>query len=91
MRREPKVQNSKKAGAGKDLIILLLMIFSACLALSAYILITSDPGFFKGQPPEPQPFLGWVLASLSAAFAIRAVMIILAEPVNWVMEKIQRR
>jgi len=85
------VQNSKKAGAGKDLIILLLMIFSACLALSAYILITSDPGFFKGQPPEPQPFLGWVLASLSAAFAIRAVMIILAEPVNWVMEKIQRR
>lgn len=85
------MQNSKKAGAGKDLIILLLMIFSACLALSAYILITSDPGFFKGQPPEPQPFLGWVLASLSAAFAIRAVMIILAEPVNWVMEKIQRR
>lgn len=84
------MQNSKKAGAGKDLIILLLMIFSACLALSAYILITSDPGFFKGQPPEPQPFLGWVLASLSAAFAIKALMIIFEEPLQWLCSKLNR-
>jgi len=78
----------EKDSLEENLLILALWMFAACLAIAAYVAITADPSFFKGS--EPQPFLGWVFACLSAAFAIKALMIIFEEPLQWLCRKLNR-
>lgn len=80
----------EKDSLEENLLILALWMFAVCLATASYVAITADPSFFKGPEPEPKPLLGWVLACLSAAFAIKALMIIFEEPLQWLCRKLNR-
>ena len=69
----------EKDSLEENLLILALLMLAACLATASYVAITADPSFFKEPNAAPESLLGWILACLSAAFAIKALMIIFEE------------
>lgn len=80
----------EKDSLEENLLILALWMFAVCLATASYVAITADPSFFKGPEPEPKALLGWVLAFLSSAFAIKALMIIFEDPMQWLVQKFKK-
>lgn len=80
----------EKDSLEENLLILALWMFAVCLATASYVAITADPSFFKEPNAEPEPLLGWILACLSAAFAIKALIIIFEEPMQWLVQKFKK-
>lgn len=86
-------KNKEKTSVDKliaDIMVLVLWAVAAAASLVAYTLISGDSTAFVVPESSPHPLVGWIVAALASATAIRALWLMFRDPVMSALQHLKK-